>query len=293
MASECDFRPFGGAARRSRIARSSAVLAAWMVLAAAPAGAAGVTPLVTAQAPEKRSCSLGIAGRAPFIRAAAFGVAPPWGHLRVTYRGHSSFLIETPGGASVFTDYNGVHAPPYLPAIVTMNNSHTSHYTDFVDPRVRHVLRGWDPAGGVADHDVQWKDLRVFNVPTNMVDFGGRRINGNSIFVFQAAGLCLAHLGHLHHVLNREHVERMGRIDILFVPIDGGLTMSHDEAFHVIERVSPRLVIPMHFQFPGSTEAFIARAERLYKVAVHDGATLEVDRGTLPADTEVLFLRPY
>ena len=293
MASERAFRQCGEAARRSRVALSSAVLAAWMILPAAPAGAAGVAPLVIAQAPEKRTCSLNIAARPPFVRVAALGVALPWGRLRVTYRGHSSFLIETPGGASVFTDYNGVHAPLYVPDIVTMNNSHTSHYTDHVDSKVRHVLRGWDPAGGVADHDVQWKDLRVFNVPTNLVEFSGRRMNGNSIFVIQAAGLCLAHLGHLHHALNPEHVERMGRIDILFVPIDGGLTMSHDEAFHVIDRVSPRLVIPMHFQFPGSAEAFIARAERLYKVAAHDGATLEVGRGTLPAGTEVLFLRPY
>ncbi|MBV9201128.1 MAG: MBL fold metallo-hydrolase [Alphaproteobacteria bacterium] len=34
-----------------------------------------------------------------------------------------------------------------------------------------------------------------------MREFGGTRYNGNSIFVFDTADLCIAHLSHLHHTL--------------------------------------------------------------------------------------------
>jgi L-ascorbate metabolism protein UlaG (beta-lactamase superfamily) len=217
----------------------------------------------------------------------------PWGNVRLTYQGHSGFLIETPGGASAATDYNGLHGPLTVPDIVTMNAYHPSHYTDAVDPGVRFVLRGWDPAGGMAEHDIRWKDLRVFNVPTNVFGIGTGMTNGNSIFVFQAAGICLAHLGQLRHVLGPNQRRRLGRIDVLFVPIDGRGTLSHDEVLRVIEQVSPKLVVPMHFQFPGAAEAFTARARPLYPVRTIDGPTLVISRSTLPAATEVVFLRPY
>ncbi len=87
-----------------------------------------------------------------------------------------------------------------------MNNAHSTHYTDYADPGIRHVLRGWDPQGGVALHDVTLRDMRVRNVPTNVRDFGGNRMNGNSIFVFETGGLCVAHLGHLHHTLTDENL---------------------------------------------------------------------------------------
>ena len=271
------------------------VLGLCLALAAVfPAGAAGLSPRAVAQAAETRPCALSMVRQAPAFRAVALKTAAaPWGHVRLTYRGHSGFLIETPGGASAVTDYNGVHVPLSPPDIVTMNNSHSSHYTDVVDPAVRFVLRGWNPAGGMAEHDIEWQDLRVFSVPTNVFETGRGLTNGNSIFVFQAAGLCLGHLGHLHHILGPNQRRRLGRIDVLFVPIDGAMTMSHDEALNVIEQISPKLVVPMHFQFPGSAEAFTERAQRLYPVKTIDGPTLEVSRRTLPATTEVVFLRPY
>ena len=113
--------------------------------------------------------------------------------------------------------------PPELPDLVTMNNAHSSHYTDFPDPEIAHVLRGWGADGGVALHDVTYRDLHVRNVPTNVREFGGARMNGNSIFVFEIADLCIAHLGHLHHVLTDVHLSELGQIDVLLMPVDGQL----------------------------------------------------------------------
>src|SRR5690242_14348758 len=100
----------------------------------------------------------------------------------LTYLGHASFLIESPEGVRIVTDYNGVHRAKVTPDIVTMNNAHSTHYTDIIEPGVKFVLRGWDPGGGVANHDLQYRDVHVNNVPTNVRGFGETRYNGNSIF---------------------------------------------------------------------------------------------------------------
>lgn len=242
------------------------------------------------------ACLLGMVDRSPLLHFAAAAPATdavPARHVRVTYIGHSSFLIETPGGASAVTDYNGIHVPSFSPDIATMNNSHDSHYTDAPDPKIRHVLRGWSEkiGAGLATHDVRYKDLRVFNVPTNIGEYGDPTGNGNSIFVFEISGLCIAHLGHLHHVLTREQLRKLGRIDVLFVPVDGGMTVTHPEALAVIKQIEPRLVFPMHFGFFGAPDAFFEVAKEFYPIRSEKGSTLLVSRKTLPKSTEIRFLQ--
>ena len=69
------------------------------------------------------------------------------------------------------------------------------------------------------------------NIPTNirMWGEGGTRLNGNSIFIFEVADLCLVHLGHLHHELTREDLGVLGEVDVLMVPVDGGVTLQGPE----------------------------------------------------------------
>ena len=105
----------------------------------------------------------------------------------------------------IATDYNSYVRPPVPPDIVTMNHAHSTHYTDSPEPEIKHVLRGWGPTPDQpARHDVTVRDVRVRNVPTNIRDWrGGTERHGNSIFIFEMAKMCIAHLGHLHHTLTQ------------------------------------------------------------------------------------------
>ena len=253
----------------------------------------GLSAAGQAAEPIPHPCGLGLVHQqapAPFFQFAnVTGAKVPLGNVRVTYVDHSTFQIETPQGVTAATDYAGFHIPNQVPTIVTMNNSHSSHYTDFVDPGVRYVLRGWDPEAKIARHNIQVKDLRVYNLPTNIFDFGQGTANGNSVFVFEAAGVCFAHLGHLHHFLSKEQVSQLGRIDVLFVPIDGAVTLSHEEALHIIDQINPRVVMPMHMSF-GGAYVFPEIAAKKYKVKRQGTNTMLVNRQLLPAETEVWFL---
>src|ERR671917_177512 len=95
-------------------------------------------------------------------------------------------------------------------------------------------------AGGPARHDLQLGDMRVRNIPTNIRDLwggGGTQYDANSIFVFETAELCIAHLGHLHHTLEPSHLRKLGRIDVVLVPVDGGYTLDTDGMIEVVKAI--------------------------------------------------------
>src|SRR6266446_4881023 len=148
------------------------------------------------------------------------------GQARLTYVGHSTFLIESPRLVRIATDYNDYVKTPILPDIVTMNHAHSTHYTDHPDRGIKYVLRGWSDDGSPVGHDLAYQDVRVRSVATNIRDWGGGTIrHGNSIFVFETAQLCIAHLGHLHHTLTQQQLNEIGRVDVVLVPVDGTYTL--------------------------------------------------------------------
>ncbi len=202
--------------------------------------------------------------------------------VRITFLGHSSFLIESPGGVSAVTDYNGYIRPAVTPDVVTMNNAHDTHYTDFPDPNIGLVLRGWGPRGEVATHAHTVKDLEVWNVPTNLRLWDGTETNGNSIFVFQVSSLCIAHLGHLHHVLTEENLASLGSIDVLLVPVDGTYTMAQEYMAQVIQQIRPSVIIPMHYFNESVLSRFLAVMKDSYEVVVADTPSVTFTRLNLP-----------
>ena len=210
----------------------------------------------------------------------------------VTFKGHATFLIETLKGVRVATDFNDhVHVPPPLDA-VTMNKAHSTHFTNRPDPRIAHVLRGWNPFGGAVEHDVRINDLRIRNIQTNLRGWGVNDTEylGNSIFVFETGLLCIAHLGHLHHELTPEHLRQLGQIDVLMVPVDGGYTLDMEGMMGVIEIISPRIVLPMHFFGPYSLDRFLNLAARRFDLERRTSPTLVIDKQALPIKTRVIVL---
>lgn len=216
--------------------------------------------------------------------------AVPSNSARITFVGHATFLIETPQGVTAATDYNDYIRPPVRPDIVTMNYAHTTHFTDRPEPGIAHVLRGWPFDGKPARHNVQFKDLRVRNVPTNIRNYNGTDYDGNSIFIFDVADLCIAHLGHLHHKLTPGHLADIGRVDVVFVPVDGGLTLNIFDMQEVITQLNAPLVIPMHYFSESTLERFLARLRNTHDIKLNPGPTTVVSRPTLPQKPTALVL---
>jgi len=211
----------------------------------------------------------------------------------ITFVGHASYQIDTPQGVRAITDYNGVNGFGRKPDIVTMNNAHGTHFTDEPEEGITYVLRGWpsEPGETEAKHSVTLKDMRVWNVPTNARDWGGGAalINGNSIFVFDIGDLCIAHLGHLHHRLTKEHLDDLGRIDVLMVPIDGSFTMGQPLMVDVVKQIEPKIVLPMHYWGRYQLDRFMGLMAPLEPEFIWpDRPVIEVAKPSLPDKLTVI-----
>jgi L-ascorbate metabolism protein UlaG (beta-lactamase superfamily) len=262
-----------------------------LIAAFTPALAQGVAP--PSPKPEMRqSCPGLVATRPPAAIPAAFHVAALGAdQVRITFIGHATFLIESPQLVRIATDYNDVFKPPVTPDIATMNHAHPTHYTDHPDPGIKFVLRGWAPNEQPARIDLTYKDVRVRNVPTNIRSFdGGTEKNGNSIFIFEIAGLCIGHLGHLHHTLNRQQLDAIGRLDVVLVPVDGSYTLDLDGMVEVLHALHAPLMIPMHYFSADTLDRFLDRVRREWQVEVAEVPSVVVSKASLPASPKALVL---
>ena len=230
--------------------------------------------------------------RLPLVPTAFQRAALDADQVRITFVGHATFLIESPQLVRIATDYNDYVRPPVLPDIITMNHAHDTHYTDYPDPAIKHVLRGWgESPDKPALHDLQYRDVRVRNVPTNIRNWsGGTERYGNSIFIFETANLCIAHLGHLHHTLTQQQLNEIGRPDVVMAPVDGNLTLDLDGMMEVLAALKPSIIIPMHFFNPFTLARFLDRASRQWEVERAEIPSLVVSKATLPPHPKVLVL---
>ncbi|MGC9370276.1 MAG: MBL fold metallo-hydrolase [Paracoccaceae bacterium] len=252
-----------------------------------------------AQAQERRpSHCIALAQSAPgleYVQLAAYGAPLERNTVRLSYIDHSMFLLETAGGLTAVTDFTGfIGNLDLIPDVVTMNNAHDTHWTAFPDPAIPHVLEGWARDGQPADHYVDLGEMLVRNVPTDTRGrFGdGVRKAGNSVFVFEVAGLCIGHLGHLHHEPDPGQYAALGRLDVVMAPVDGGLTLDLPTMIRVLQRLRSSVVIPMHWFSEYSLQRFLDGMANDFAVLRPGDSALEVSLRGLPPRPTVVVLEP-
>ncbi len=230
-----------------------------------------------------------------FVQNASWTDPPPQYAVHLHYIAHASFLLKTHGGQIAITDYTGfIGDTDLVPDVVTMNHAHTSHWTPFPDPNIPHVLRGWGEvfSEGIS-HYVDLGEMVVRNVSTDIrSQFSGREDNGNSIFVFEVAGLCIGHLGHLHHIPSEEQFIELGRLDVVMAPVDGGLTLTLPEIISTLKRLRSSIVIPMHWFSRRSLDAFLIGIANDFAIKNTGSSTLTLSLENLPSQPTVMVLEP-
>ncbi|MFL6825741.1 MAG: MBL fold metallo-hydrolase [Bradyrhizobium sp.] len=248
------------------------------------------------QTPRSSEC-LAMADAAPRVRPVGFAQATDKAdEVAITYAGHSTYYIDTPGGVRIATDYSGAYTTGRVPDVVTMNRAHGTHYTLVPDPRIPHVLHGWGEKGEPAKIALRVSDVFIRNVTTDIRRYFGDDSNaemirdGNSIFIFEVAGLCIGHLGHLHHKLDDSHFAAIGRLDIVMVPIDGTYTMSLDGISEITRRLRASVVLPMH-RFMTPLDEFMRRIGQQFAIDQRTERTLTISRETLPGTPTVIILQ--
>lgn len=167
--------------------------------------------------------------------------------MDITYLGHSSFRIKTKT-ATVVTDpfdpkmvgfkYSGVDGE-----IVTVSHNHPDHNAVDKVSGVKKVIEG---PGEYEISGVSVIGYRSFHDAKN-----GEERGKNTIYVIEADGLRIAHLGDLGHTLSDDLVGDLGSIDILMIPVGGVYTIGPKEAVEIAGKIDPYFIIPMHYKAEG------------------------------------------
>ena len=228
-----------------------------------------------------------------YLHKASFGAALAPDRVRLSYVTHATFVLETAGGLVVATDYAGTLGfGDVVPDVVTMNHAHGTHWTTDPDPRIPHVLEGWGPFGAGVTHRLDLGEMLIRNVPTDIRSFGGVEENGNSIFVFEVAGLCIGHLGHLHQEPSPAQYAALGRLDVVMAPVDGGMTLDLATMTRVLKRLRSSVVIPMHWFGDGTLQAFVEGMRGDFAIERRGEGFVELSLQDLPRQPTVMVLTP-
>ena len=166
--------------------------------------------------------------------------------MDITYLGHSSFKIKTKT-ATVVTDpfdpamvglkYSGVESD-----IVTVSHNHADHNATGKVAGVKKIIEG------PGEYEVM--GVSIIGYPSYHDNQKGIERGKNTIFVFEAEGLRLAHLGDLGHTLSDDLINEIGGVDVLMIPVGGFFTVGPKEAVEIIGKIDPYFILPMHYQTP-------------------------------------------
>jgi L-ascorbate metabolism protein UlaG (beta-lactamase superfamily) len=91
----------------------------------------------------------------------------------------------------------------------------------------------------------------VLAVASEHDDAAGTLRGPNTIFAFTLDGIRTAHFGDFGQTaLRDEQAAALGTVDLLFVPVGGGLTIGGAQAAEIARRLGARWIVPMHYRTP-------------------------------------------
>lgn len=241
----------------------------------------------------------------------------PTGDLAITWLGHSTFKLTTPGGKTVLID-PWVAGNPACPEeaksldaldVMLITHAHFDHMGDAVSiakahsPQVLAIFEiyQWLESKGVENcigmnkgGTVEVEGLKATMVEAQhsagLLDDDGKLIYGGEPagFVLELeTGLSLYHAGDTGVFSGMSIIQELYEPAIAFLPIGSVFTMGPKEAAYACNLLKSKLVIPMHYgTFPlltGTPEELkrLVEGMDLEVVALEPGATHTVAGGKL------------
>jgi len=212
--------------------------------------------------------------RSLFAAAAALLLAGslPAKEIKIFWHGQSFFEIRSSGGTTVAID------PHFLEAygrrevkadVVLVSHFHIDHtapepIADFEkglkDGKIKLFTGLKNPGFNMAKNqigsrsedkfnnvDEKVKEVRIKSVGAYHDNRQGLEKGLNSVFIVEMDGLRIVHLGDLGHLLSDDQLKKIGKVDILMIPVGGVYTINGADARKVVEQLKPtRYIIPMH-----------------------------------------------
>ncbi len=213
--------------------------------------------------------------------------------MKIKFLGHAAFLLTSDSGVNIITD-------PYKPGcfdggikygvinesadIVTISHDHDDHNETNLKGNPTFIRKN-----GTSDI----KGIKIEGFDSFHDTNQGKDRGKNIIFNMAIDGINVVHLGDLGHELSADAVKNIGKVDILLVPVGGFFTIDALTAEKIVNALSPKIVIPMHYKtekcgFPiAALESFTKGKETLHK-----GDEFEIKAADIPQKIQIVVLDP-
>ena len=164
--------------------------------------------------------------------------------MKIKWLGHSCFLLTADNGVTILTDpfdsSVGYKVPEVAADIVSTSHDHFDHnYIKAVIGDFFHVNK----TGTFFHKGIEINGVAAFHDEEN-----GAQRGKIIIYKFIVDGIHICHCGDLGHLLTPKHVEEIGHVDILLIPVGGFYTIGPSQAVEVVNMLHPSVIIPMHFK---------------------------------------------
>ncbi|MSU75953.1 MBL fold metallo-hydrolase [Patescibacteria group bacterium] len=208
--------------------------------------------------------------------------------MDITWHGHACFSLKGKSATIAIDPFSkiGLKDPKLEANILLISHDHFDHSNAGAvsgDPYVVDVPGEYESQG-----------VMIEGIPTFHDDKDGAERGPNTVFSFRLDGIHFVHLGDLGHKLSEEVIERIGDVDVLFIPVGGHFTIDAKGAAEVVKQLQPRETVPMHYQVPGLNLKELASVDKFLKevgakVKKLDKKTWKLKPADLPEeDSEVV-----
>lgn len=209
--------------------------------------------------------------------------------MRIRWHGHSCFEISN--DVTLVTDPHdgrsiGIKPPQVKADVVLISHDHYDHNCSRVVEKEGMIVIT-SARGKRRTRGIEIRSLKSFHDKA-----GGKKRGENEIFIFSMEGMNFCHLGDLGHLLDDSIVEEIGKIDVLFIPIGGTFTIDAKDAMKVCEKITTKVIIPMHYKIGGLSlpiegiDEFLDLAKKEYGIS-HMANEVDMEREDLPEETEI------
>jgi L-ascorbate metabolism protein UlaG (beta-lactamase superfamily) len=156
----------------------------------------------------------------------------------ITWHGHSCFSVTYDQFTMVIDPYKDNTVPGLTPLSLFADEVYTTH---------EHGDHNYVEAVTIRDND-RTTPFRLTRIPCAHDTSQGRRRGLSDIILFEKEGLRFAHFGDVGEELGDDKIENLKNLDAVMIPVGGCYTIGAEEAKKLIDRITPRVVIPMHYR---------------------------------------------